>query len=438
MDHGLWTKKTMKYTLFTLLSLAASAVVAQVPAPVPPQNHPVVLTGATLHVGNGTVIEQAAVTFEKGKITYAGPASGAPAVANADRIDVSGQHIYPGLIQPNTQLGLNEVESVRATRDEREVGLLNPNVRALVAYNTDSDVLPTIRANGVLMVQATPLGGTLAGQSSVMQLDAWNWEDAVIKADEGQHLNWPALPGPTVPAATAAELTREREKLLQELTALFQDAAVYQPGSFDKQNFKLAAMKGLFDGSKKLYLHANYAKEIIEGVRFAQKAGVKSIVLVGGRDAWRITDFLRDNQIPVILSGVHALPGLAGDDTDLPYKTPYLLQQAGILYGLDYSASLHGVRNLPFIAGTAAAHGLSPEQALMAVSANTARILGVDAQVGTIEAGKDATLVVSAGDLLDMRTNNVTHAFIQGRHINLTDKQKYLYQKFKAKYEAQK
>jgi hypothetical protein len=329
---------------------------------------------------------------------------------------------------------------VRATLDEREVGLLNPNVRAMVAYNTDSDVLPTIRANGVLLVQVTPLGGTLTGQSSVMQLDAWNWEDAVVKADEGLHLNWPALPPSVDPAnvnaSTIADLAREREKLMQDLTVFFQDAAAYGQGSFGKQNFKLAAMKGLFDGSKKLYLHANNAKEVIEGVRFAQKSGVKSIVLVGGRDAWRITDFLRDNQIPVILSGVHALPGNAGDDTDLPYKTPYLLQQAGILYGLDYSTSLHGVRNLPFIAGTAVAHGLTKEQALMAITANTAKILGIDAQVGTVEAGKDATLVVSGGDLLDMRTNNVTQAFIQGRRLNLTDKQKYLYQKFKAKYEA--
>ncbi|PIQ21442.1 MAG: hypothetical protein COW65_09070 [Cytophagales bacterium CG18_big_fil_WC_8_21_14_2_50_42_9] len=141
--------------------------------------------------------------------------------------------------------------------------------------------------------------------------------------------------------------------------------------------------------------------------------------------------------MPVLLSGVHALPNNTGDDTDLPYKTPFLLQQAGILYGLNYSTSLHGTRNLPFIAGTAVAHGLTKEQALMAITANTAKILGIDAQTGTVEAGKDATLVVSSGDLLDMRTNNVTNAYIQGRKINLTDKQKYLYQKFKEKYEAQ-
>lgn len=427
----------MKYKLLTVLTLMASAVLAQVPAPAPLQSHPVLLTGATLHVGNGTVIEKAAVAFEKGKIIYAGPAAGAP-VLNAERIDVSGQHIYPGLIQPNTQLGLNEVESVRATIDEREVGQLNPNVRALVAYNTDSDVLPTIRANGVLLVQVTPLGGTISGQSSVMQLDAWNWEDAVLKADEGLHLRWPVLNKPGSPLNQKNAITAQaKEKLLQELDMLFQEAAAYGKGRFDKHNFKLAALQGLFDGSKKLYLHAQQSKEIIEGVLFARKAGIRQIVLVGGRDAWRITDFLRQHQIPVLLSGVHALPGLAGDDTDLPYKTPYLLQQAGILYGLDYSASLHGVRNLPFIAGTAAAYGLSKEEALMAVTANTARILGIDDQVGTLEAGKQATLVVSGGDLLDMRGNQVNYAFIQGRQLNLSDKQKLLYQKFKDKYDRE-
>jgi len=430
----------MKYKYLLIAFVFSFKAWAQVPAPAPPQNKPVLLTGATLHVGNGTVIEKAAVAFDKGKITYAGPVAGAPANAAFERVDVTGQHIYPGLIQPNTTLGLNEIESVRATLDQQEVGVINPNVRAMVAFNTDSDVLPTIRANGVLLVQATPLGGTISGSSSVMQLDAWNWEDAVVKADDGLHLTWPPLLIQTQTDVTPAytEALRNREKLIQELEQLFGQASAYRYGTYDKMNVKLNAMRGLFEGTKRLYLHANNTKEIIEGVRFAQQKGIKNIVLVGGRDAWRITDFLRDNNIPVIISGIHALPASAGDDTDLAYKTPFLLQQAGILYGLDYNASLHGVRNLPFIAGTAVAHGLTKEQALMAISGNTAKILGIEAQVGTVEAGKDATLVVSAGDLLDMRTNNVTRAYIQGRQLNLTDKQKYLYEKFKTKYEAAK
>jgi imidazolonepropionase-like amidohydrolase len=430
----------MKYTLLSISLFFTLTCWAQVPAPTPPQTKPVLLTGGTLHVGNGSVIEQAAVAFDNGKVTYAGPANGAPGGGNYEVIAVNGQHIYPGLIQPNTQLGLTEIEAVRSTRDEQEVGALNPNVRALIAYNTDSDILPTIRANGVLMVQTTPAGGTISGSSSVVQLDAWNWEDAVVKADDGLHLNWPVLPvqlqAETPPAFT--EAVKAREKILQESQQLFTDAAAFTSTPANKQNFKLTALKGVFDGSKKLYLHANGAKEIIEGIRFAKKAGVKDIVLVGGYDSWKITDFLREQQVPVIISGIHALPARTVDDVDLPYKLPALLQQAGILFCLQYDGMLHGHRNLPFIAGTSVAYGLTKEQALAAVSANTAKILGIDKQVGTIETGKDATLVVSTGDLLDMRTNNVTSAYIQGRRINLADKQKALYQKFKAKYDAQK
>lgn len=425
----------MKFKFLAIALCLGATAVAQVPAPAPPQTQPILLMGATLHVGNGTVWERAAVAFDKGKITYAGPATGAPTATNYRHVDVSGQHIYPGLIQPNTTLGLNEISSVRATLDQQEVGQINPNIRAMVAYNTDSELLPTVRANGVLLVQVTPVGGTISGTSAVMQLDAWNWEDAVIKADDGLHLHWPARPLATQPETTPAhaEAQQNREKLIQDLDVLFKQAAAFQSGS-TKENFKLSALKGLFNGHKRLYLHADNAKDIIESVRFAQKNNVKNTVVVGGRDAWQITDFLRENNIPVILAGVHALPALAGDAADLAYKTPFLLEQAGILYGLNYSTSLHGVRNLPFIAGTAVAHGLTKEQALMAITSNTAQILGIAAQTGTLEVGKDATLVVSAGDLLDMRTNHVTQAFIQGRQLNLTDKQQYLYQKFKAKY----
>ena len=429
----------MKFKLFIILLFVSVTTWAQVPAPTPKQIKPVLLTGATLHVGNGSVIEKAVVAFANGKISYAGPATSAPAVTGFDVIDVIGQHIYPGLIQPNTQLGLSDIASVRATRDDQEVGVLNPNVRALVAYNTDSDILPTIRANGVLLVQATPVGGTISGSSSVMQLDAWNWEDAVVKADDGLHLNWPAIPRPLLAdAPNLVEAVNNRNNILQELQQLFTDAAAYSAEVNNQQNLKLAALKKLFTGDQKLYLHANEAKEIIEGIRFAKKNKVKEVVLVGGYDSWKITDFLREHNVPVILSGIHALPSRTVDDVDLPYKLPFLLQQAGILFSLHYEGALHGHRNLPFIAGTAVAYGLTKEQALAAVSGNTAKILGIQQQTGTVEVGKDATLVISAGDLLDMRTNNVTSAYIQGRKINLTDKQKVLYQKFKEKYEAQK
>jgi imidazolonepropionase-like amidohydrolase len=434
--------KMMNSYLFRVMLLLLPVVGwAQVPAPAAGQARPVLLVGGVLHVGNGTVVEQAAVGFEKGKITYAGPLAGfTGSRAGYEVIDVAGQHLYPGLILPNTGLGLVEVDAVRATADGREVGNLNPNVRAIVAYNTDADMIPTVRANGVLLAQPTPQGGLISGTSSVVHLDAWNWEDALVKADDGLHLRWPAMiakpassPDPKV-KEQLEKRTREREQSLQELEKLFAEAAVYGQGRQERENLKLKALRGLYDGGRKLYLHANYAKEIMEGVRFARKAGVRDIVLVGGRDAWNVTDFLKEHNIPVIISDIHALPQRVDEDVDLPYKLPAILQEAGVLFCLDYGKNLHGARNLPFIAGTAAAHGLTKEQALSAVTLNTARIMGIDQQVGSLEVGKEATLVVSAGDLLDMRTNQVTLAFIQGRQLNLTDKQKVLYEKFKAKY----
>jgi imidazolonepropionase-like amidohydrolase len=420
--------------------LLSTAAFAQVPAPAVKQSKPVLLKGATLHVGNGTVVENAAVGFENGKITYAGPQSGAN-LSGYEVVDVTGQHIYPGLIQPNSSLGLNEIESVRATIDWREVGDFNPNVRSVVAYNTDSDIIPTVRANGVLMTQLTPIGGTVAGSSSVVQLDAWNWEDAVVKADEGIHLNWPAMLIPTGNKEYDDRMNRmkdRREETLRELGQLLSDAAVFKAAKNGTENLKLSAMAGLFDGSKKLYIHTNYGKEIIESVNFVKQHGVKDIVIVGAGDALAVADFLKSNNIPVIYSGVHALPSRAEEDVWQPYKTPYLLHKAGIQFALDYDLSIHGTRNLPFIAGTAAAFGLDKEQALASVTLNTAKILGIDKQAGSVEVGKDATIVVSSGDLLDMRTNNVTHAFIAGRKVDLNDKQLYLYKKFDGKYKDQK
>ncbi|MBA9076251.1 MULTISPECIES: amidohydrolase family protein [Rufibacter] len=429
------TYKMRKAALLFAALLTGATAWAQVPVPAAKQTKAVAVTGATLHVGNGQVVEKATVAFENGKITYAGPASGFKAAGTAyETINAAGKHIYPGLIQPNSQIGLVEIESVRATLDQQEVGLLNPNVRSVVAYNTDSDIVPTLRNNGVLLAQVTPVGGLISGSSSVVQLDAWNWEDAVVKADGGLHLRWPAMlqSGDTSPAA--AQRKQARQQGLQELETLLADASVYKQQAREKENLKLASLTGLFDGSKKLFLHVNYGKEMVEAVRFAQKAGIKNMVIVGGADALVVSDFLKENNIPVIYSGVHALPARAGDDVYLPYKMPGLLHQAGILFCLDYDASLHGTRNLPFIAGTAVAFGLPKEQALASVSYNAAKILGVEDKVGSIEVGKEATLVVSEGDLLDMRTNKVSHAFIQGRQLNLTDKQQYLYQKFNGKY----
>lgn len=428
----------MKYIFLIFIATISLTAFAQPPAPAKKQSKPVILVGGTIHVGNGQVIQKGVITFENGKITAVSEASPANMDGSKNEIiDVSGKHVYPGLIAPNSTLGLDEISAVRSTIDYREVGAMNPNVRSLIAYNSDSDIIPTTRSNGVLLAQVVPQGGIISGSSSVVQLDAWNWEDAAFKAEDGIHLNWPAMftQGGSWLEPEPIKKSEQRTKILQELDRTFVDALAYsQVKNVAPANLKLESMRGLFDGSKNLYIHASYGKEIIEGIQFAKGHGVKNVVIVGGEDAWMAIDYLKENKVGVLLSSLHRLPTRVEDDVDLPFKLPALLSQAGIIVGLSYDAGPMQLRNLPFLAGTAAGYGLSKEDALKLVTSNTAKILGIDATTGTLEKGKDATLVVSSGDLLDMRTNQVTHAFIQGRQIILDDKHKRLYKRFSEKY----
>jgi imidazolonepropionase-like amidohydrolase len=297
-------------------------------------------------------------------------------------------------------------------------------------------MIPTIRYNGVLLVQATPRGGIISGTSSIMELDGWNWEDAVHKADDGIHLNW-------IPMyrynwrEQMLEKNQDRAKKISELETFFAEAISYaQTANPSPINLRFEAMKGLFEGTKNLYIHVEEAKEILESVQFAQRFGVKKIVLVGASEAHRVVDFLKKNNIPVLLNRVHSLPNRADDEIDLPFRMPAILHKAGILVGLNYEGDMEamGSRNLPFTAGTAAAYGLTKEEALMTVTLNTAKILGIDDKVGSLEKGKDATLIICSGDLLDMRGNQVEMAFIRGKEIQLTSKQTELYQRYKKKY----
>ncbi len=424
-----------------LLGCAAFGARAQNPAPALPQAKPVVLTGGTVHVGDGrTVIENGIVAFDKGKLTYVGPATGFTAdKAAMDVRDVTGQQVYPGLILANSTLGLTDIDAVRATVDEREVGALNPNVRALVAYNTDSDIQPTVRINGVLTVQVTPRGGTLSGQSSIVQLDAWNWEDAVIRPDDGLHLNWPGYLPRTgvVPDSIVQKRLKSRETALRELELFFADARAYHASAPAGRpvNLRLAALDAVLAGRQTLFLHADAAKEIVEAVRWAKRMGIAKITVVGAQDAARVTDFLKENAVSVVLTRLHSLPRRPDDDIDQTFRLPKTLLDAGIPFCLSYEGDMEnpGARNLAFTAGTAVAYGLTPEQALYAMTGSSAQILGLPQQ-GTLTTGLDATVVVSRGDLLDMRTNAVTTAFIQGRTLDLRNKQQGLAEKYRTKY----
>ena len=402
-----------------------------------PQTKAIALTGATIHTANGQVIPNGVIVFNKGIITAVGATGTAYDKATTETIDVSGKSIYPGIISPANSVGLIEIEAVRATDDQREVGGINPHVRALIAYNTDSELIPTVRSNGILITQATPQGDIVAGMSSVMQMDGWNWEDAVLKKDDGIHLNWVGYFKRDFDFATftaSIKKNDKRDEILREVDKTFNDAIAYSQTKPSVTNVKMEAMRGLFDGSKNLYINADYGKEIIEAVQFAKSKGVKKIVIISGEESLMAADFLKENNIPVIVSTTHRLPNSADDDTDIAYKLPQLLAQKGVLVGLAYIGLDWRTRNLPFLAGTVAGYGMDKEDALKLITANNAKILGIDKMVGTLEVGKHATLIVSAGDVLDMRTAKVEHAFIQGRKVDLDDKQKRLYRKYAEKY----
>jgi imidazolonepropionase-like amidohydrolase len=430
--------KTLKYICGTALLLMANTIFAQNQAAGLPQTKPIALIGATIHTATGKVITNGVIVFNKGIITAVGGAETAYDKAATETINVSGKSIYPGLISPANQLGMIEIDAVRATDDQTEIGPFNPHVRALVAYNTDSELIPTVRSNGVLLTQATPKGDIITGMSSVMQLDGWNWEDAVLKKDDGIHLNWISYFKRDFDLATfsvSLKKNDKKEEFFRELDKTFNDAIAYaQVKNPMVINVKLEAMKGLFDGTKNLYISTDYGKEIIESVQFAKSKGVKNIVIIGGEDALFAADFLKENNVPIIVNTTHRLPNSVDDDTDIAYKLPQLLAQKGVLVGLAYIGLNWRTRNLPFLAGTVAGHGMDKEDALKLITANNAKILGIDKMVGTLEVGKHATLIVSAGDVLDMRTAKVEQAFIQGRTVDLDDKQKRLYKKYAEKY----
>src|SRR2546423_684500 len=328
--------KKLFFTINALLLLFISANAQDDVYPTKEHKGKLFITNGTIHIGNGQVIEKGTIEINNDKIIAVGKDI---TVSNdAKIIDAQGQQIYPGLILPVTDLGLKEIGAgVRGSNDYQELGDYNPSIRSVVAYNTDSKVINTLRSNGILLACVTPSGGTISGSSSVVQLDAWNWEDAAYKQDNGIHLNMPTfIPRPA---------------------------------------------------------------------RFRNPA---------------------DQQ--------HVLPSTEDDDVDQPYKTPAMLQKAGVLFALNDDHEESRYRNLPFNAGTAAAYGLGREEALQAITLNAAKILGVDDRTGSIEAGKDANIVISTGDILDMRTSNITRAIIQGRDVNLDNKQKQLYERYKEKY----
>jgi len=424
-------KKTYIYSV--IIFLVTGGLFAQ-QTPASKQTTAYSIEGATAHLGNGKVIENSLIMFNDGKIIHVGSAK--TKIARLGKtINAKGKHVYPGFIAANSTLGLVEIDAVRATVDVDEVGTMLPHIRSMIAYNSESKVVESMRPNGVLLAEVTPRGGVISGSSSVMQLDAWNWEDAVVKVDNGIHMNWPS------------SLTRGRwwmgedpalkpdskySENINSIEEFFLSAKRYLANNKNTVSLPYEAMAGVFDGSKKLFIHVNDQKEITDAIQATLKFGAKNLVIVGGAEAHKVSSLLKEHNIPVVVDRAHRVPNNIDDDYDLPYRTASLLVNNGVTVAIGMEGQMErmNTRNLPFYAGTYAAHGMDKEQAVQMITGNAAKILGIDEFTGTLEVGKAATLFISEGDALDMRTNIVNDAWIEGRKISLETHQTTLYKRY--------
>lgn len=432
--------------LISTLLLTTGSVLASQEVPGAEQKGPIALVEGTIHPVVGEPIERGVLVFDQGKITAIGRDVKIP--RGAKRIKIRGKHVYPGMINALGSLGLIEINSVRATKDFAETGSINPNVRAEVAVNPDSELIPVTRSNGVLLSLTAPQGGLISGTSAVIQHDGWTWEDMALRAPVGMHVNWPRM-APLVGWDTQVsrkEQLGRRDRELKRLDRLFEDVRAYQKarrGAREKggqphgKDARLEAMLPVLNGKLPLVVWADRAEQIQSAVAFAVRQNVR-LILAGGYDAARCAHLLKEHDVPVIVGGVLRAPERRGDPYDTPYTLPERLRKAGVRYCIAMGGrfSDSNMRNLPYHASTAAAHGLPRDEALKSVTIYAAEILGVADRVGSLEVGKDATLVVSDGDMLATPTH-VEAAFVQGREVDLNNRQKRLWKKYEEKYRRQ-
>ena len=422
------------------VSLAAVFALTTSAHPVIPgakQTRPIALIGGTVHPISGPAIEDGTVLFDDGKIVAVGKKVAVP--ENARRIDCTGKHIYPGLFESISNIGLVEINAVRSTKDYAETGSINPNVEARVAVNPDTETIPVARSNGVLFCVAAPSSGLISGKSVVLQLDGWTFEDLTLNPRAGLHVNWPRMAPVSEWAveASAKEQMEERDEALKNLRKTFDDARAYhraKAAGTIETDLRWEAMADVLSRKTPLIVHADGASEIQAAVAFAVEQKVR-LIIHGGYDAVRCATLLKKHDVPVIIAGVYRLPRRRSDDYDASYTLPARLKAAGVRFCISgegrFGAS--GVRNLPYHAATAVAYGLEHEDALRAITLGPAEILGVSKRVGSLEQGKDASLFIADGDILETPTL-VEAAYIQGREVDLSDKHKTLWKKYQTKY----
>ncbi len=433
-------KRTNIFLLATLV-LCSSLSVASDAIPAPKQKKPIALIGGTIHTVSGGIMENATILFDKGKIVALGTSVSIP--PDAERINLSGKHVYPGIIDAYTSMGLTEIGSVRGTIDEAETGLINPSVRAEVAVNPESELIPVARSLGITVVATVPSGGLISGLGAALMLDGWTWEDLTLKSGLGLVINWPSMVYTPSHRArvTKEEWQKQRDDQLKALREAFASARAYMVAkNAEKQKGvpvhnsdpRWQAMIPVLQGTVPVLVRANEMTQIQAAITWAETEGVK-LVIVGGRDAWLVRGQLKAKDVPVIITDIQSAPTRLWQGYNEVFTLPMRLQQAGIRFCITGDGSPSNSRNTAYHAANAAAYGLPKDEALKSVMLYAAQILGIADRVGSLDVGKDATLIVTTGDPLEPTT--VTEAmFIQGKKIDLNDKHKQLYNKYKEKY----
>ncbi|MHC5114327.1 MAG: amidohydrolase family protein [Planctomycetota bacterium] len=435
MNHRLTIHVVGVLLLALLASAPAAAQSRQVPAP--KQDKTVVIHSATIHMVSAPPIEEGYVVFRQGRIVDIGAGRPRPD-RGAETIDARGLHVYPGLIGADTQLGLVETGAVPVTHDHTEYGGVKPEVRAAVAVNPDTDLIPVARSNGILTAMVFPGGGLIPGRCSLIRLDGWTWEDLAIDAEAGLIVSWPRTEPIRRSWMRKSEAVQRKEirEQLDQIDRVFDDATAYvRSRAHDptvRTDLRFEAMRGVVTGAKPVYVRAASSGQIESAVAWGARRGYR-IVIVGGREADRVIPLLKAHDVPVIIPGVHRMPSARHGDYDEPFTLPKRLHEAGVRFCVASGSGSAHERNLNHNAATAAAYGLPRDVALKAVTQFPAEILGVGDRLGTLDPGKNATLIVTTGDPLEITTDTLM-AFIDGRRVDLGNRQKSMEAKYREKY----
>jgi imidazolonepropionase-like amidohydrolase len=441
----------MRPNRFFVIVTALLAMAAFAPAPCVNQTlaqaaETYAIRNARIVTVTGPVIENGTVVISGGKIAAVGANVSVPAGAKV--IDATGLSVYPGMIDSGTTVGLMEVGSVAGSVDTSEIGDNNANIRVEWALHPDSTYIPVTRVNGVTTVISEPRGGIIAGQSALINLDGWVPRDMVLKSPAAMHINWPGsgggggggFGGGFGQQRSITDQRREQERRIESLRKILRDAVAYadakdarsKDASLPKQpmDLKLEALIPVVRGQLPVVIHTEMERDIRSAIAFADEMKIK-MILAGGIEAHKVADQLRARGIPVLVGPILRMPAREDDPYDAPFANAGLLSKAGVKVAIQ-SMESENVRNLPYHAGQAAAFGLPKEEALKAVTIYPAEIFGVAGQIGSVEQGKIANLIVTDGDPLEIRTQ-VKHVFINGRQIPLTSKHTELYERYKSR-----